>query len=91
MKEPLNIQPKRELKKLHAVLTYNNYVFDKMEQTLKFSGCINRDKNSVLNMQRIVNHLILYGTRPELFKRGKNSDQPNGQLVCCVENVHLSD
>ena len=46
MKRPLKIQQGSKFKKFHAVLTYNNYVFDKMDKNLKFTGCINGDNIS---------------------------------------------
>ena len=49
------------VRELHSVLTY------KLEN--KESGCINRDKNAVNNMRRIVKHLIKYKERPIPFQR----------------------
>jgi hypothetical protein len=48
-------------KNLHSVLTF------KMEKNVM--GCINRDKNSVLNYEKIVKSLIYTKERPEKFKR----------------------
>ena len=50
--------------KLHSVLTY------KMENNRL--GCINRDRNAVLNMKKIVKSWLTDKTRPEKFRRGKN-------------------
>jgi hypothetical protein len=49
--------------KLHSVLTY------KMENNRL--GCINRDRNAVLNMKKIVVSWLTDRTRPEKFRRGK--------------------
>ena len=49
-------------KEIHPVLTY------KLE---KGKGCINRDKNSCLNMMKIVRSLIEEKQRPEKYKRIK--------------------
>ena len=73
-KKKHKVQPERKDKELHAVLTYKN-VLDKMTSK-SLSGCINRDKNSVLNMIKIVSHLITNGERPYLFKRGQVSESP---------------
>ncbi len=48
-------------RKLHSVLTYTT-------ENLR-SGCINRDKNAVNNMVKIVNCYLEHGDRPEKFKR----------------------
>jgi len=60
---------------IHSILIY------KLET--KESGCINRDKNSVLNMKKIVRNLIETQERPEKYKRtckpllqGVNCEQP---------------
>jgi hypothetical protein len=48
-------------KDLHPVLTF------KMEKNV--TGCINRDKNSVLNFEKIVKSLIETKERPIKFRR----------------------
>ena len=53
---------------LHAVLTYKN-VIREMDVDVKYGGCINRDKNAVLNMEKIVKSLLETGSVPEIFKR----------------------
>ena len=53
----------QEKEKLHSVLSYQNE-----EDGVKESGCINRDLNSVLNMEKIVKHLIETGERISLYK-----------------------
>lgn len=58
------IAKKGEIKRLHSVLSYKKD---------NKSGCINRDKNSVLNMERIVLTLIKTGKRLEIFSRKKNN------------------
>ena len=55
---------KREIRKIHAVLTY------KMKNNK--SGCINRDVNAVNNMIKIVNNQIVFKERPQKYRRGKN-------------------
>jgi hypothetical protein len=49
-------------RKLHAVLTYQ------MEN--KRLGCINRDQNAVLNMEKIYNHYQEKGVRLSIYSRG---------------------
>ena len=48
-------------RKMHAILTF------KMENKRK--GCINRDKNGCKNIQKVFNHYIETGERPEKYKR----------------------
>ena len=48
--------------KLHSVLTY---------KTENVMGCINRDRNAVLNMWRIVDELVRTKKRPQLFQRSQ--------------------
>jgi hypothetical protein len=58
-------------KELHSVLTF------KLDN--KRMNCINRDYNSVLNMKKIVSHLLEYKVRPEAFRRGvKKTKIPEG-------------
>jgi hypothetical protein len=54
-------EKKEGTQKIHSVLIY------KIERNQ--SGCINRDRNSVLNMQKIVKSLINTQERPEKYKR----------------------
>ena len=49
------------IRKIHSVLTYQ------MEN--KQIGCINRDKNAVNNMEKIVNYYLIYKKRPEKYCR----------------------
>ena len=35
----------------------------------KRKGCINRDRNAVLNMKKIVNQYLLDKTRPDKYRR----------------------
>lgn len=58
------------LKQLHAVLTYK-IVNEEVAGKNILSGCINRDKNSVLNMERIFRNLLSVKSRPALFSRKK--------------------
>ena len=65
---------------IHSILIY------KLEN--KQSGCINRDKNSVLNMKKIVENLISTQERPEKYKRtckpsqlGVNYKRPDQRLA----------
>ena len=48
-------------RKMHSILTF------KMENKRK--GCINRDKNGCKNIQKVFNHYIETGERPEKYKR----------------------
>ena len=48
-------------RKMHSILTF------KMENKRK--GCINRDKNGCKNIQKVFNHYIETGDRPEKYKR----------------------
>ena len=58
---PVNTkQVSKDTKKLHPVLMYKSE---------NISGCINRDRNAVMNMARIIRSLIKTGTRPEIFTR----------------------
>jgi hypothetical protein len=50
-----------EGEKIHSVLTY------KMENNRL--GCINRDRNAVLNMQKIITYILETGTYPPAFQR----------------------
>lgn len=51
--------------KMHSILTY---------RTENGSlGCMNRDKNSVKNMKKIVSYWLENRDRPEKFKRGTSS------------------
>lgn len=52
---------KGKSRKIHAILTYQ------MENKRK--GCINRDKNSVLNMKKIVQHYLKNRERPQNYRR----------------------
>ena len=52
----------KQLRKIHSILTY------KMEN--KRQGCINRDRNAVLNMRKIVQHYFKTGERPYRYRRG---------------------
>jgi hypothetical protein len=66
-----DLKPIFKYKSLHAVLTYTN-VEQKMGCDLIDQGCINRDKNSVLNMETIFRNLLDCGKRPEIFSRSNN-------------------
>ena len=48
-------------RKMHSILTY------KMENNRK--GCINRDKNGCKNIQKVFNHYMETGERPEKYRR----------------------
>lgn len=48
--------------KIHSVLTF------KMENVM---GCINRDRNAVLNMYQIVSELVKTKERPKIFQRSQ--------------------
>jgi hypothetical protein len=70
-----NTNPKEYKKKLHSVLSYKIEKEVMGCKKLYEMGCINRDKNSVLNMETIVKELIKTGKRPEIFSRKKTIDQ----------------
>ncbi len=72
-------------KSLHAVLTYK--IVSKMVLRSVSSGCINRDKNSVLNMLNIVLHLIKTGERPNIFNR--TVTQYDGKLETLMDVNHI--
>ena len=59
---------------IHSVLIY---------KIRRESGCINRDKNSVNNMEKIVKSLISTGERPENYRR----EQKNPTKVAKPEKV----
>ena len=60
----INMKDKATNKKIHQVLILT-------EKNMNI-GCINRDKNAVMNYKKIVDHYIEYGKRHESFKRGCN-------------------
>ena len=55
------VNKKGIMRKIHSVLTY--------EMENKQIGCINRDKNAVNNMEKIVNYYLLCKKRPEKYCR----------------------
>ena len=57
---------KRTSKNIHSVLTSKSEVME----------CINRNKNAVLNMLRIVYYEIKTGKRPNIFSRNKKTSGP---------------
>ena len=77
-----NISSQFKTKKIHSILTFkkiygspldiqkNNLLTNKPKNTKKiFCGKLNRDRNAVLNMKYILNHLLEHNTRPPLFCR----------------------
>lgn len=79
------IQPvKKFSSKLHSVLTYK-IVKDEVNDKIMEMGCINRDKNAVLNMEAIVKSLITTGNRPEIFSRTYNPADPSGTGSNCCD------
>ena len=72
------------IRKIHSVLTYQ------MEN--KQIGCINRDKNAVYNMEKIVNYYLLYKKRPERYCRTikginpseQDTNKVQGQVLPCL-------
>lgn len=72
-KEPqknLRLSVNGKERRLHSVLTYQMG-----DQRI---GCINRDRNAVMNMREIVHSLIDEGTRPKAFQRTKTTkSQPS--------------
>ena len=92
---------KTERKKLHAVLSFkidNNGSANNNSNQL--SSCINRDKNSVLNMERIIKELIEKRKKPSIFNR-KRSPSPiiknlmfvsnNGGTLCDAKSIQIVD
>ena len=67
------LEIKKENRKLHAVLTFKRA--GNME-------CINRDYNSVQNMEKIVNELLntVDKRRPEIYCRKNNGQMTKGPL-----------
>lgn len=69
--------------KIHAVLTY------KMENGRY--GCINRDRNAVWNMKKIVDHHLECGDRPLRYRRNydlpENPESATHNMVICVSNA----
>jgi hypothetical protein len=57
-------------KQLHAVLTYKIVSEENAGKNVSF-GCINRDKNSVLNMDKIFQSLLSGQGRPSLLSRAR--------------------
>ena len=55
-------------------------------------GCINRDKNAVYNMEKIVNYYLLYKKRPERYCRTikginpleQDANKVQGQVIPCL-------
>ena len=59
--------PKKKLYELHSVLTC------KMKNN--WFGCINRDKNAVLNMRKLTNIWLVDKLRPKEYSRGTKSNR----------------
>ena len=57
---------KGKMREIHAILTY--------EMKNKRKGCINRDKNAVLNMRKLANHYLKTGERQDKYRRGKEPE-----------------
>jgi hypothetical protein len=79
------IDRKGRVRKLHAVLTY------KMENNRL--GCINRDKNAVLNMEKIYEEYQRSGQRLERYRRGVNLDslpKAKREQPLCQDRMELS-
>ena len=55
-------------KYIHGVLTFNKV--DSSSSDI-YGGCINRDKNSVLNMNKLIKNYLKTGKRIPLHKKGK--------------------
>jgi hypothetical protein len=71
-------QPEKKFTHLHAVLT-SKIVSETVGESCK-SGCINRDKNAVLNMETIFKSLLKDRIRPESFSRSKKSNSENRSI-----------
>ena len=48
---------------------FKEYIKEKFKMENKRKGCINRDKNGCKNIQKVFNHYIETGQRPEKYKR----------------------
>jgi hypothetical protein len=59
---------KGEIRKLHSVLMYKTDSGN--------MGCINRDRNAVYNMRKILLHYIKTGERMEKYRRGEKIEKP---------------
>ncbi|AYV80539.1 MAG: hypothetical protein Harvfovirus2_69 [Harvfovirus sp.] len=59
--ENLYIELNSKVRKIHSVLTY--------QMQNKRLGCINRDRNAVQNMRKIVHHYLATGKRLERYSR----------------------
>ena len=88
MNKKSQLKEQIRIKQMHPVLTYKHVKIDMVCKGSVF-GCINRDKNSVLNMESILKHLINYGTKPDPFKRSNRVNVPNVNLT--YQDVNLSD
>jgi len=77
----LKIETKKgyKMKEFHSILTYKMSKSNEKEHLC----CINRDKNSVNNMQKIVKHIMETGKRPEKYIRkiNKKTTETNGPLL----------
>ena len=74
---------KWKMRKLHSVLTY------KMEN--KQIGCINRDKNAVFNMLKIVNYYMIHKKRPDKYCRTiKGLNPSNTSSITVYEHNSLN-
>jgi len=71
-------------KKLHSVLTYK-FVKPDSECKIIESGCINRDKNSVMNMETIMKELLKSGKRPAIFDRSTNQSVLRKKRGTCID------
>ena len=65
---------KGQLRKMHSILTCE------MEKTKRL-GCINRDKNSCLNMRKIFQYHMVHKTRPERYRRDLQKYTRNPTVV----------
>lgn len=77
----VSVTPQFNYKSLHSVLTFK-IVTEEMGCKIINGGCINRDKNSVRNMETILVELLKYGKRPSIFSRS---------TVRAVRKVNLFD
>jgi len=63
--------------KLHSVLTY--------QMPNKRLGCINRDRNAVLNMKKLVNHYLKTRKWLEKYKRDTKLDKKTSKIISKIE------
>jgi len=77
----LYLDIKGKTRKMHSILTYTT--------ESKRMGCINRDKNAVNNMIKIVNQYLLNKTRPEKFERSYKFDNIDHPPIIQLQDCNV--